>query len=301
MMGKFIDMTNQRFGKWLVLEKGQSKNKILYWKCRCECGVEKEVRGSSLRNGQSTSCGCGLAEKRAAQREDLTGKTFNKLKVLKEVGKDNRGYLWECECECGNTTIASTTDLKRNWKKSCGCQQLMVLNKKQYEGQTFGLLTVLRELPERQNQRVMWECQCKCGKITKVSTSDLTNGHTTSCGCRKESKGEEKIRKILQGSKIPFETQKTFKSCVFPDTQKNAFFDFYIDNNYLIEFDGSQHFETGTGYYDNIEAFKRTQYRDNFKTQWCKENNITLIRIPYYHLDQLTIKDLLIETSNFIV
>lgn len=40
---------------------------------------------------------------------------------------------------------------------------------------------------------------------------------------------------------IPFETEKTFKTCKFFDTNALARFDFYIDNKYLIEYDGETH------------------------------------------------------------
>lgn len=37
------------------------------------------------------------------------------------------------------------------------------------------------------------------------------------------------------------------------------------------------------------------------KNQWCKDNNIPLIRIPYTHLDKLIIEDLKLETTTFLV
>jgi len=37
------------------------------------------------------------------------------------------------------------------------------------------------------------------------------------------------------------------------------------------------------------------------KNQWCKNNNIPLIRIPYTHLEDLRLEDLLLETSQFII
>lgn len=41
--------------------------------------------------------------------------------------------------------------------------------------------------------------------------------------------------------------------------------------------------------------------KDEYKTNWCKKNNIPLIRIPYWKLDTLCLDDLLLETSNFII
>ena len=57
-MGKFIDLTGQRFGSWTVLRLSQRiDNRSRCWLCRCDCGTERDVRTFSLRNGQSTSCG----------------------------------------------------------------------------------------------------------------------------------------------------------------------------------------------------------------------------------------------------
>ncbi len=61
---------------------------------------------------------------------DLTGKTFHRLKVIKESGRDAYGQvLWECECSCGSgkKVIVTGNDLRRNNTKSCGC-----LNKERY-------------------------------------------------------------------------------------------------------------------------------------------------------------------------
>ena len=49
------------------------------------------------------------------------------------------------------------------------------------------------------------------------------------------------------------------------------------------------------------EDFEKTKIHDAYKNQWCKENNIPLIRIPYTHLKDLCIEDLQLETSKFIV
>ena len=53
-MSKLIDLTNQTFGEWTVLEKAPSdKNGNTKWRCRCSCGTVKDVAATSLRNGVS--------------------------------------------------------------------------------------------------------------------------------------------------------------------------------------------------------------------------------------------------------
>lgn len=58
-MDKFIDLSGRTFGKWIVLGLG---SRIYWgnrhWLCRCECGTEREVAGTALRNNRSKSCGC---------------------------------------------------------------------------------------------------------------------------------------------------------------------------------------------------------------------------------------------------
>lgn len=53
---KELDLTGQRFGRWTVLKRDESKNRNVYWLCQCDCGRVVSVNGSSLRNGGSTKC-----------------------------------------------------------------------------------------------------------------------------------------------------------------------------------------------------------------------------------------------------
>jgi very-short-patch-repair endonuclease len=72
-----------------------------------------------------------------------------------------------------------------------------------------------------------------------------------------------------------------------------AKFDFFVNEKYIIEFDGIQHFESVLFFKNNDYLTIKT--RDDIKTQWCKENGIPLIRIPYTKLDTLTIEDLILD------
>ncbi len=54
-----IDLTGERFGRLLVIEKiGCIKKKGSVWKCLCDCGKTVEVLGTYLRRGDTKSCGC---------------------------------------------------------------------------------------------------------------------------------------------------------------------------------------------------------------------------------------------------
>lgn len=246
-MGKFIDLTGQRFGKLIV--KGRAKetrNNKICWICDCDCGNKNEIKvGQDLRRGHTKSCGhCG--EKRVE-----------------------------------NTTIIDLT------------------------GKQYGRFTVLELFPERtENRQTQWKCICNdCKKEIIAREGDLVfhKGEYLRCDCHINSKGEEIIKKFLIDNKIPFECQKTFSNCKFKDTNRPAFFDFYVNGKYLIEYDGEQHFKYRENGWNTKENFEKIQYRDNYKTNWCFEQNIPLIRIPYTHLSKLCLEDLLLNTSQFVV
>lgn len=58
-MGTRKDMTGQKFGRLTVIKYAYSdKHHNAVWQCQCECGNIVEVRGDTLRNGNTKSCGC---------------------------------------------------------------------------------------------------------------------------------------------------------------------------------------------------------------------------------------------------
>ena len=58
-MGKLIDLTGQRFGKLVVISRGENAyGNRSQWLCRCDCGKETVVAAQNLRAGNTKSCGC---------------------------------------------------------------------------------------------------------------------------------------------------------------------------------------------------------------------------------------------------
>lgn len=117
-MGAKLDLKGQRFGRLTVLEEGKHTQSGIYWKCRCDCGTVKEVRGRELKKGLIKSCGCGLAW----NKSDLKGHRFGRLVAIEECGRSKQGsVLWKCQCDCGNTSLARASALKSGHIQSCGC------------------------------------------------------------------------------------------------------------------------------------------------------------------------------------
>lgn len=122
-MPSFIDLTGKTYGRWLVLNialKKENTNEIR-WLCKCSCGKEKIILGSSLRRGNSKSCGCSKIENNNKKRIIVDGKTFGKLVVVKKHLSTRNGYSYLCKCSCGNTKVIMGSSLRSGATKSCGC------------------------------------------------------------------------------------------------------------------------------------------------------------------------------------
>ena len=143
--------------------------------------------------------------------------------------------------------------------------------------------------PNGKSGDAIWKCQCDCGNITYVVTSSLMCGQTTSCGCNVSS-AEELIRTILVKHNVPFEVQKRYSDC----RDKNPLpFDFYINNSFLLEYDGEQHYKEWTLGKDTLADRQR---HDKIKNDYAKKNHIPLKRIPYWNYDKITFETIMDNT-----
>lgn len=280
-MGRKIDLTNQRFGKLLVISEypDRTPQGSVQWICQCDCGNQTIVSGDNLRRNHTTSCGC--AHKDSAQQRviDLVGKRFGYLTVLKRGHTDiNRNIYWKCQCDCGTIKEISGSNLREGKVKSCGCQ--MAKKPLNLLGQKFGKLTPIKQVYI--NDKAGWLCQCECGNQTTVITNVLLSGRTKSCGCINYSIGEKNIAELLEQNNIAFIREYKFQDL------NNYRYDFYLpEYNRLIEFDGKQHY-IGSGTWDK-DTLKERQDRDKEKNQYALNHNIDLIRIPYWQRDKITL------------
>ena len=245
---------------------------------------------------------------------DLTNKQYGYLIALHPTDKRINGrVVWKCKCACGEECEVISSNLTSGRTKSCGCQQYKTVAKHYREkapnkGDIINGTEVL-DIEYRPDYRGFNECyifaKCKfCGSNYWVKKTLLSKGGTKSCGCCRNSIGEATIEKILKDNNIPYEREKTFKDCFFSNPHNKCRFDFYINNEYLIEYDGIQHsddYKSGTSTWFDNEIIKEIKERDNYKNTWCNQNNIPLIRIPHNKLETLCLNDLLLSTSNYLL
>lgn len=223
----------------------------------------------------------------------LVGQRFGHLTVIKDTGKRlHRSIIWECKCDCGNIHEVTSNNLNGGQVNSCGKPECPYHKTyKDLTGNRFGKLVALQPTMAKDGNHMYWKCLCDCGNITEVSSSHLQKGDVRSCGCIKASIGEMNIKTILDNNNIPYMKEYSFSDLV---NKKVLRFDFAIlENNKvirLIEFDGIQHFKQQEYFTHSLEE---TQYNDKIKNEYCKSNNIPLVRIPYWERDNITLDMLL--------
>ena len=92
-MGKVKDLTGLVFGRLKVLSFAEKRNTKAFWLCRCECGKEKIIKGSSLLSRQNPSCGCLIGKSNIKNKQNING-------ILPEYG------IWKnIKSRCYNPSV----------------------------------------------------------------------------------------------------------------------------------------------------------------------------------------------------
>jgi hypothetical protein len=143
-MGKFIDLTGQKFGRLTVLGLDRVESKKTYWKCMCECNNEISVRSDQLRRSWTKSCGC--------LQRDVTKKTAKYINYKHGESKTRLYGIWtnmKSRCyrehddwysEYGGRGITICNEwindyvVFRNWALSHGYMNNLTIDRKDVNG-----------------------------------------------------------------------------------------------------------------------------------------------------------------------
>lgn len=124
-----------------------------------------------------------------------------------------------------------------------------------------------------------------CGSEWDALASALLSHSTERCpSCVEKSRGERRVAEVLEQHNIEFISQHKFDNCC---GVRPLPFDFYLPSyNLCIEYDGEQHFYARE-FFGGGEAYQKRHRHDNIKNEYCRVNNIGLLRIPYTKFDSV--------------
>lgn len=129
------------YNSWTIISFDKlGNNGHRYYICRCVCGKERSVNIYNIKNNKSKSCGC----QKKTTLKNLVGERFGRLTVIERVQNHIKPNgqpttMWKCKCDCGNTTIVSTGNLKSGNTKSCGCLSIDLITDLGHKSAKHGL------------------------------------------------------------------------------------------------------------------------------------------------------------------
>lgn len=245
------------------------------------------------------------------------GDKYNRLTILgraKGSEKYNNTYVYAiCNCKDHNIIKAQLNKIKKGNTQSCGCYHKECATKLGQSaalnllGEIIGDFKIIKKTDERDSEAVVWLGECiHCGKIRKISTRyihDLINHpHVCTCQRRNGSAFERKVDEILTNNNITFEREVTFDELKYEETNQHPRYDFLLPQyNCIIELHGEQHYKEGRGFFKQKLSLEDTKARDAIKQSWAIQNGYKYIVIPYTQQNNITINDLLPDTSYFLI
>ena len=260
--------------KLLSKEYLGAKQKLLV-KCPNENHKPYEVTWGRFQHGQR--CPYCNTDNKKNNIDDIRDYAKEEgYRLISNEYKNNSQKL-EFVCPKGHTTFISWNNFKKGRRCSeCYCYKKLTNNDvDNYLGQ-FGY----KRNSEYINANTKIEIECPNSHKYLGTYAHFYSGKR--CPYCKKSNGEARIMNYLNNNKIKFEQEYHINI-----KGKCLRFDFYLEKyNMTIEYDGQQHFKP-VDKFGGEEEFKNTQLRDKLKNQYCKDNNIKLIRIPYYDFNNI--------------
>lgn len=290
---EFVEMMDKINPNIRIIGEYTKTNKTIL----CECKIDGHKWSPKINNllvGQ----GCPIcAYKKTKLRCTKTTKQFkNEIKnilpnieIVGEYINSHTDILCRCK-KCGKSWYTTPTSLL-NAKIGCpSCVNISTSErckktKQQFEHELHNVNKNILVLGDYINRNTSILCKCTIHNILFNSKpTSLLDGHTKCKYCATSiSSGERILYNILDNMSIKYETQKRFKNCIDIITLP---FDAYLtEYNIAIEYDGEGHYYQINRTKDmnkNKIEFQKVIEHDKIKTKYCKDNNIPLIRIPYW-------------------
>lgn len=264
-----------------VSENGNNYIEFICNKCR-DLGVQKMQYGNMKRKLK----GCKFCKRQNLPEWYVLKELKEKAPNIELIGKYTKlsdKIKYKCLKHNYISKAPMTTLLDNRGCYYCGIEKMI-------EYHTLSLEECQKRISEKNKnivildyvnmkEKATFKC-LKCNHIWKSSASYMISNGRMCPKCEKYYYGERKISEILNSWNIEFIPQYRFEDC---KDKRSLPFDFYLpSNNICIEYQGQQHYKQVSNW--NIQS---TEKHDKIKKEYCKNNNINLICVPYWEFNNL--------------
>lgn len=275
--------TNKNYTILITENDYENLNSII--KFECDNGHINETKATALKNDN----GCSICSGNKKLTYEFVKEQFEKedFKLISESYVNAKTKM-NVKCKNDHDINISYDDFTQSNGNSKGCiycagsvRHKYDDVKKSFEDEKYVLIS-----EEYINAHTRLDFICPKGHEHYISYTHFLSGKR--CGICSESKGEMQIRKYIENCEkiTTYASEKRFDDC---KNLKLLPFDFYVNNHFLIEYDGIQHFEfTKDDFFGGENAFKQRLHHDKIKTYYCYENKIPLLRISYDCFDKIS-------------
>lgn len=208
------------------------------------------------------------------------------IEVLGEYISNHTPILHRCKKHNIKWNVVPYVILQGSGCKQCGKEKLAETKRKTHKQYVSELEIINPDIEVIEhyidsNTPILHKCRIDDYEW-KARPANLLIGRN--CPVCSESKGERKVRQWLEKNHFDYIYQYKYEDC--KDINQLPF-DFYLPTfNYLIEYDGEQHYYP-IEYFGGQEKFELQQKHDNIKNEYCKKYGIPLLRIPYFKFDNI--------------
>lgn len=288
-------------GNGCVLLSDFYKNMYTVLSIQCACKNVFQTPFTSFVHANQRQCpDCGIESSINSRRllHENVQKIIENQSSCRLVSKKytNNSTPLDVGCSCGNIFQVTLANFEHGCQRQCGyCSGNISWNYSSIRQfvEEESSCTLISDKFYTIDTKMEFECSCGNRFETTFATFRKSKRQCYNCSCSM-SKSEVAISKYLTDSDIDFVSEYTFSDCI--GDVRPLRFDFAILDSLnsvrlIIESDGEGHYRPvnfgGCSDEDAIRTFNNTVRYDKVKNAYCKENNIDLIRIPYWEFDNI--------------
>lgn len=292
---KYEYVYNYILSKDCILLSDNINNAKEKLKIKCSCGEIFYRSFNKFKSSNQTKC---------LKCQNITEWNYNKVKEfvtdnnckLLSSHYDNREEILDFVCSCGEKFSTTFHSFLYSGKRQCDdCGNILRANKikkgidylKKIVSESSTSILISNDYKDYYEKL---DFKCGCGNVFTTCFLSFLNGKRLCDTCSKNSKMENIVEQFLIKNNIHYNKQVSFENLKGINGGLLKF-DFSINDIngnilFVLELDGEQHFKP-IKHFGGEEKFIIQQKHDKLKNTYCKNNNIILIRIPYYQKDNL--------------